>query len=69
VAALIDAHYSLVVLRMPTLSNVGFILPGFVLTSGLFFGGRVATSQAHFPDARACRTHHFWMRWRKSGQF
>jgi two-component system, cell cycle sensor histidine kinase and response regulator CckA len=42
-AAFIDAHYSLVVLRMPTLGNVGFILPGFVLTAGLFFGGRVAT--------------------------
>src|SRR5262245_17330061 len=41
-AAFIDAHYSLVVLRMPTLGNVGFILPGFILAAGLFFGGRVA---------------------------
>lgn len=45
-AAFIDLHYSLVVLQMPTLANIGLILPGFVFCTALFFGGRAALGAA-----------------------
>jgi signal transduction histidine kinase/CheY-like chemotaxis protein len=41
-AAFIDAHFSLLVLPMPTLANIGLVVPAFVLATGLLFGGRVA---------------------------
>src|SRR5688572_955011 len=41
-ATVVDLHYSLLVLSMPTLVNVALVVPACVLTSGLLFGGRVA---------------------------
>jgi signal transduction histidine kinase/CheY-like chemotaxis protein len=45
-AAFVDVHFSLIVLQMPTLANVGLVVPAFVLTAGLLFGGHVAISAA-----------------------
>jgi len=41
-ATFIDTHGSLFLLRMPTLATVGLVMPSFVLSTGLLFGGRVA---------------------------
>jgi signal transduction histidine kinase/ActR/RegA family two-component response regulator len=41
-AAFVDVHFSLLVLRMPTLTNVGLVVPAFMLTAGLLFGGHAA---------------------------
>jgi signal transduction histidine kinase/ActR/RegA family two-component response regulator len=45
-AVFVDAHFSLLVLPMPTLANVGLIMPAFVLASGILFGGRFALAAA-----------------------
>jgi signal transduction histidine kinase/ActR/RegA family two-component response regulator len=41
-ATFIDTHGSLFLLRMPTLATVGLVMPCFVLSTGLLFGGRIA---------------------------
>jgi signal transduction histidine kinase len=43
-AAFVDVHFSLLVLRMPTLVHLGMVVPAFVLTAGLLFGGHVAVA-------------------------
>jgi signal transduction histidine kinase/CheY-like chemotaxis protein len=45
-AAFIDVHFSLFVLRMPALGNVGLVVPAFVLAGAILLGGHFALAVA-----------------------